>query len=128
MSFNTYKNIADVLQYFPLYYQEVDFIQEVPFLINEFFRQRLELILREGMVFNSEYAICENIIAPILIEVWLNYRESLLLWSHQPLSYDEQLSGIPDYMIAKRSLQGKVVFEEPYLIVVEAKRDNFEEG
>ena len=68
MSFNTYKSIADVLQYFPLYYQEVDFIQEVPFLINEFFRQRLELILREGMVFNSEYAICENIIAPILIE------------------------------------------------------------
>lgn len=128
MSFNTYKSIADVLQYFPLYYQEVDFIQEVPFVINEFFRQRLELILREGMVFNSEYAICENIIAPILIEVWLNYRESLLLWSHQPLSYDEQLSGIPDYMIAKRSLQGKVVFEEPYLIVVEAKRDNFEEG
>lgn len=128
MSFNTFKNIADVLRHFPIHYQEVDFIQEVPLAIDDFFRQRLELILREGVVFNSEYAICENIISPILIEVWQSYKEQLLVWSHQPLSYDEQLSGIPDYMVAKRSLRGKVVFEEPYLIVVEAKKDNFEEG
>jgi hypothetical protein len=128
MSFNTFKNIADVLRHFPIHYQEVDFIQEIPFVINDFFLQRLTLILREGIVFNSEYAICENIISPILIEVWQSYREKLLVWSHQPLSYDEQLSGIPDYMVAKRSGKGKVVFEEPYLIVVEAKKDNFEEG
>jgi len=96
MSFNAYKNISDVIQSFPVYYQEKDFIQEFPFVINVAFRQRLELILTEGVVFNSEYAICENIISPILIEVWQSYKEQLLVWSHQPLNYDEQLSGIPD--------------------------------
>lgn len=128
MSFNAYKNISDVIQIFPVHYQEKDFIQELFFSINVAFRQRLELILTEGVVFNSEYAICENIISPILIEVWQSYKEQLLVWSHQPLNYDEQLSGIPDYMVAKRSPKGKIVFEEPYLIVVEAKKDNFEEG
>jgi hypothetical protein len=119
MSFNSYKNISDVIQAFPVHYQEIDFIQELPFLIDNSFRQRLELILREGVVFNSEYAICENIISPILIEVWQSYKEQLLVWSHQPLNYDEQLSGIPDYMVAKRSAKGKIMFE--------AKKDNFEE-
>jgi roadblock/LC7 domain-containing protein len=42
------------------------------------------------------------------------------VWSHQLLNYDEQLSGVPDYMVAKRSAKGKIMFE--------AKKDNFEEG
>jgi hypothetical protein len=73
MLFNAYKNISDVIQVFPVHYQEKDFIQELPFVIDNSFRQRLDLILREGVVFNSEYAICENIISPILIEVWQSY-------------------------------------------------------
>ena len=128
MSFNNYKSIADVIQDFPIIYQEKNFIQEISLAIENSFRQRLELVLTEGVVFNSEYAICENIISPILIEVWQYYREKLLVWSHQPLNYDDKLSGIPDYIIAKRSPKGKIIFEQPYLIIVEAKKDNFEEG
>ena len=52
MPFNAYKNISDVIQVFPVHYQEKDFIQELPFVIDNSFRQRLELILREGVVFN----------------------------------------------------------------------------
>jgi hypothetical protein len=128
MSFNNYKSIADVLNEFPLIYQEENFIQENTYQINPYFLERLQLILKEGVVFNSEYAICENIIAPILSEIWLQYKDKLLLWSHQPLNYDEKLSGIPDYIIAQRSPRGKVIFTQPYLILVEAKKDNFEEG
>lgn len=128
MSFNHYKNIADVINEFSLIYQEEVFIPENIFDINPYFLERLELILKEGIVFNSEYAICENIIAPILVEIWLKYKEKLLLWSHQPLNYDEKLSGIPDYMIAQRSPRGKVILAQPYLILVEAKKDNFDEG
>jgi hypothetical protein len=51
-----------------------------------------------------------------------------LIWGHQPLNYDENLSGVPDYIIAQRSPRGKVVLEKPYMIVVKAKKDNFEEG
>ena len=130
MSFNNYKSIANVLADFPLIYQEQEFIQSLPTTveINPYFLERLQLVLQEGVVFNSEYAICENIISPILLEVWLTYRDKLLLWSHQPLNFDEQLSGVPDYIVAKRSPRGKVILEHPYLILVEAKKDNFEEG
>lgn len=128
MSFNQYKNIADVLSNFSINYEEINFIQEMPLVINDYFRERFNLILKDGVVFNSEYAICESIIYPILTEIWQHYRDKLLIWSHQPLNYDQDLSGIPDYIIAKRSPRGKVIFDRPYLIVVEAKKDNFEEG
>ena len=130
MSFNNYKSIADVLNEFPLIYQEENFINENVnvFDVNPYFIDRLQLIIKEGVVFNSEYAICENIIAPILSEIWLKYKDKLLVWSHQPLNYDEKLSGIPDYIIAQRSPRGKVILSQPYLILVEAKKDNFDEG
>ena len=132
MSFNNYKSIADVLNEFPLIYQEETFIKENVSEISPYFIERLQLILKEGVVFNSEYAICENIISPILVEIWLKYKDKLLLWSHQALNYDEKLSGtpdyIPDYIIAQRSPRGKVILYQPYLILVEAKKDNFDEG
>ena len=51
-----------------------------------------------------------------------------MLWSHHPLEGSDELSGISDYLIAKRSPLGKIVFEQPYFIVVKAKKDNFSEG
>jgi hypothetical protein len=128
MAFTNYKNIADVLKTFPLSYQEKDFIQSIGFECDEYFSRRLNTVIQEGIVFNSEYAICENIISPILTEIWREYIQSFLIWSHQPLNYDENLSGVPDYVVAQRSPRGKVVLEKPYVIVVEAKKDNFEEG
>ncbi|WP_271254300.1 hypothetical protein [Pseudanabaena sp. Chao 1811] len=80
----------------------------------------------EGVVDNSEFAICENLIYPVLKEVWKHYRSKFLLWSHQSLTYDEKLSGFPEYILARRSPLGKVVFDRPYLMLVEAKQDNFE--
>jgi len=128
MSSTQYKTIADVLADFPLIYREANVITDHSLAIDSNFVDRLQLVLTEGMVFNSEYAICENIISPILTEVWRSYVGELLIWSHQPLRYSDQLSGTPDYVVARRSPRGKVVFEQPYLIVVEAKRDDFEAG
>ena len=128
MAFTSYKSIADVLGSFPLNYQEQNFIESVAFSCDEYFISRLNTVVQEGVVFNSEYAICENIISPILTEVWRDYIPDFLIWSHQPLNYDENLSGVPDYVVARRSLRGKVILEKPYVILVEAKKDNFEEG
>ncbi|MDD1413380.1 hypothetical protein MEN41_01555 [Dolichospermum sp. ST_con] len=128
MSFNQYKSIMDVLQEFPLIYTEKNFVEQIPIEIDPFFKNRLDFILQEGVVFNSEYAICESIIHPVLVELWRLYADKLLLWSHQALNYNDNLSGIPDYMVAQRSARGKVILEKPYLIIVEAKKDNFEEG
>jgi len=128
MSFNNYKSISQVLRDFPLVYEEKAILKPSLLTIDSSFEERLLFVLEEGVVFNSEYAICENIISPILTEVWRTYKDKCVSWSHQPLNYDEQLSGTPDYLVAKRSPRGKIILETPYVIIVEAKKDNFEEG
>lgn len=128
VSFNAYKNTSDVLKEFNITYLEDDYIKPEDFLIGDYIRSELEFSIREVVTNNSEYAVCETFIYPILREVWKQYKDDLMLWSHQTLKYDEKLSGIPDYIVSKRSPLGKVVFEQPFCIVVEAKQDNFTEG
>jgi hypothetical protein len=101
---------------------------EAEFHISDYFREDLEIVMREGVVSNSEFAICENLIYPVLKEVWKRYTSKFILWSHQALNYDEKLSGFPEYILAKKSPLGKVVFDQPYFMLVEAKQDNFEAG
>jgi hypothetical protein len=126
MSFSSYKTIADALKAFQVVYTEANFIVETAFQVAEYFREDLELMMRDGVVDNSEFAICENLIYPVLKEVWKLYRSKFILWSHQSLNYDTDLSGFPEYILARRSPLGKVVFDQPYLLLVEAKQDNFE--
>ena len=126
MAFGTYKTIGAVVKEFQIIYTEADFVECLSFSVSDYFREDLQLMMREGVVDNSEFAICENLIYPVLKEVWKHYRTKFLLWSHQSLNYDEKLSGFPEYILARRSPLGKVVFDRPYLMLVEAKQDNFE--
>jgi len=126
MAFGTYKTIGAVVKEFQITYTEADFVECLAFTVSDYFREDLQLMMREGVVDNSEFAICENLIYPVLKEVWKHYRKNFLLWSHQSLNYDERLSGFPEYILARRSPLGKVVFDRPYLMLVEAKQDNFE--
>lgn len=128
MPFTAYKSVSKVVQDFQIVYSESDFIVEQPVQVNDYFRSELELVMQEGAVDTSEYAVCEKYIYPILKEVWKAYRAHLLLWSHPTLVCDQTLSGVPDYVIAKKSPLGRVVFEKPYCVVVEAKQDDFEGG
>lgn len=128
MLFTEFKSIGEVVKQFQIKYNEADFIIEAPFNIPDYFREDLELVMREGVVDNSEFAICENLIYPVLKEVWKQYRDKFILWSHQSLTYDKSLSGFLEYILAKRSPLGKVVFDRPYLLLVEAKQDKFNEG
>ncbi len=129
MPFSSYKSISAVAKEFIIKYVRKDFIVETEFTISQTFRDELELIFNEGVFDNSEIAICENIIYPVLKEVWKLYRSKFLLWSHQTLVYDEKLCGVPDYILAKRSSLGTVVFDKPYIVLVEAKKESdFTEG
>ena len=101
---------------FRVAYTEADFIVEKPVVVNDYFRTELDLVLKEGAVDTSEYVVCEKFIYLVLKEVWKSSREHLLLWSHPPLSYDQVLSGVPDYVVAKRSPLGRVVLENSYCI------------
>lgn len=126
MAFSRYKSIGAVVKEFQVTYTESDFIAETPLTPNDYFREELQFVMREGVVNNSEYAICENLVYPVLREVWKSYYSKFLLWSHESLIYDEQLSDFPEYILAKRSPLGKVVLDKPYLLLVEAKQDNFD--
>lgn len=129
MPFSSYKNISTVAKAFQIKYQRDNFIVETELAVSDIFRNELDLIFNEGVFDNSEIAICENIIYPVLKEVWKGYRTKFLIWSHQTLIYDENLSGIPDYILAKRSPLGTVVFDKPYFVLVEAKKESaFDEG
>ena len=129
MPFSNYKSISAVAKEFQINYLRDNFIVQTEFAVSEVFRNELELIFNDGVFDNSEIAICENIIYPALKEVWKNYRSNFILWSHQTLVYNENLSGIPDYILAKRSPLGTVVFDQPYFILVEAKKESaFDEG
>ncbi|NEP56348.1 MAG: hypothetical protein F6K31_04900 [Symploca sp. SIO2G7] len=128
MAFSSYKDISSVLQEFQITYTEANFMAEVEFSIPDYFREDLEIVMRDGVPNASEFSICESLIYPVLKEVWKFYRHNFVLWGHKSLTYNEKLSGVPEYILAKRSPLGKVVFDKPYLLLVEAKQDKFEEG
>lgn len=128
MSFDAYKNIAEVLKEYQIISKETNFIVETKIEIREAFKEDLEFSLREFTFEDSEYAICEAIIFPILKEIYRSYKDIFSLWSHKGIVYDEKLSGIPDYIVTKKSPLGKEVFEKPFFVAVEAKRDDFIKG
>ncbi len=128
MTFSRYKDVGEVLQEFQITYTEANFIGEVEFNIPDYFREDLEIIREDGVPNASEFSICENLIYPVLKEIWKGYRSHFVLWGHKSLNYDENLSGFPEYILAKRSPLGKLVFEKPYFLLVEAKQDKFNEG
>ena len=128
MSFDSYINIGEVLKEYNITSTEEGFILETEFIIRESFIEELNFSLKEFNYTESEYAICEAIIFPVLKELYRNYRKKFTLWSHKALVYNEKLSGIPDYLLAKKSALGKEVFEKPFFVAVEAKKDDFIKG
>lgn len=128
MPFSNYKSISGVLKKFQIKYVQTNFVLETEFPVKDDFKSELDLLFTDGVIDNSESAICENLIYPVLKEVWKFYRSKLTLWSHQTLIYDEDLSGVPDYIVTQRNPLATIVFDKPYFLAVEAKQDKFEEG
>ena len=128
MPFSAYKTVDAVVKEFQITYTKSNFIVETKFPISDYFREDLEMVMQDGAADCSEYAICENLIYPVLKEVWKQYRQKFIIWSHKSLNYDENLSGFPEYILAKKSPLGNIVFDKPYFLLVEAKLDNFEAG
>lgn len=128
MGFSNYKDVGEVLQTFQVTYTEADFIEEIKFSVPDYFREDLEFTMREAVVDNSEFAVCENLVYPVIKQIWKSYYRHFVLWSHKSLTYDLNLSGFPEYILTKRSPLGKFVFGKPYFLLVEAKQDKFAEG
>ena len=128
MGFTKYKSLGEVLKKYRIKYQDLPFEMLTNNDVPPFLLEDLEFTFKNIAYDSSEASICENIIYPILKTAWKPFVDDFALWSHEPIVFNEELSGIPDYVISKRSELGKVVFEAPFLAVVEAKKDDFTAG
>ncbi len=127
MAFGTFKTLEEVVRKYQVSVRQEAFVVPLARPVDERFRERLEFLQANAPVSASEEAICEFLIAPVLQEVWLPYSKSLMIWSHVAFTADDTLTGFPDYFFAKRSPLG-AVREKPYVLFVEAKKDDFDGG
>ena len=128
MASTDFNSIAQVQEAFKIKYNEVDYLQYEDIEPSPAFLEEFEFSKQHINVFSSEAARCENVIYPILRDVYKNYVEWFALWSHESIAYNEELSGTPDYLISTKSALGKTVPGIPIIIVVEAKRNDFIKG
>ncbi|MCP4682600.1 MAG: hypothetical protein GY864_09730 [Desulfobacterales bacterium] len=128
MVFSDYKSISQVQKEYGIKYREENFIvaQELPppaQLVQEFEFNRENID-----IYTSEASRTELIITPLLREVYKGYYDKYSFWIQKPIAYDDKLNGTPDYIIATKSALGKTVLDFPLVIIVEAKRHDFEQG
>jgi len=128
MAFTDFKSIAQVQEEYNIKYGEENFIDYIELIPSDSFIEELDFNLDNIDVFTSEASRCENVIYPIIREVYKNYVDRYTLWSHKSISIDDKLTGTPDYLISTKSELGKTVLGLPVLVVVEAKQNNFMEG
>ena len=128
MAFTDFKSISEVQKEFNIVFSEDSFLQIKDISPSQRFLEDMEFSLDHIDVFTSESSRCENIIYPILREVYKSYANKYSLWSHKSIFYDDRLSGTADYMISTKSELGKTVLGLPLVIIVEAKKNDFETG
>ena len=128
MAFSDFKTISEVQEKFRIVYTSNDFFGVEAKNPSEQFLEELEFSRQHIDVFASEGSRCEVIIFPILREVYKDYAENYGLWVKKSIIYDEILSGTPDYLVATRSELGMTVVGTPLVMLVEAKKNDFEQG
>ena len=129
MAFSDFKAIPDVQEKFKITYATDDLLgtEEIVNPSDQFLSE-IAFSMKYIDVYASEGARCENVIYPILREVYKGYADAYALWVKKPLAYDETLSGTPDYFISTRSELGILTVGTPLIILVEAKKNDFEQG
>ncbi len=124
--FTSFKTRTEVIKEFDLEFTIENFVKKKNFNLDKRDHEKLERSFNTPGIFNSEYAICEAILYPILSEV--AYYNNLPLWSHAPLeSVEANLSGTPDYLLAL-SEKGGELYKKAIVCVGEAKKDDFQGG
>jgi len=128
MAFSDYKSVSQVQKEFGIKYREENFIVAQEAKVSAVFLKEFEFNRENIYVFTSEASRTELIISPILREVYKGYHDKYSFWIQKSIAYNERLNGTPDYIIAARSVLGKTVLELPLVVVVEARKNDFEQG
>ncbi len=128
MAFSDFKNISEVQKRYKIKYEEASFILDKEINPSQSFIEDFEFNKKNIDIFTSEASRSEIIISPMLREMYKNHCDNYSFWIQKSISFDEMLSGTPDYIFSKKSSLGKTVLETPIVVVVEAKKNDFEQG
>ncbi|NJO17482.1 MAG: hypothetical protein HC877_17580 [Thioploca sp.] len=128
MSFSQFKNIAEVQKAYNIRYAESSFMSAINVTVPQVLIEEFEFNKENIDIFASEASRSELIISPLLRAMYKNHSKNYSFWIQKPIAFDKVLSGTPDYILSKRSSLGKTVLETPIVIVVEAKKNDFEQG
>ncbi len=128
MAFSDFKNISEVQKIYKIKYEEDSFILNQEISPPQSFIEDFEFNKENIDIFTSEASRSEIIISPMLRAMYKNHCTKYSFWIQKSISFDEVLSGTPDYIFSKKSSLGKTVLETPIVIVVEAKKNDFEQG
>ncbi len=130
MAFSNYVDIESVLRKHNLRWDSGSVVapaKDAP-EFGAYFRAELQLSLDHLTPSRtSEIGAGEIILFPILREIWKSYRDQLSLFTHEELAFDGDLCGYPDYFFCRITEFGRIP-DAPYLLVVEAKLDDFEKA
>lgn len=128
MSFSQFKTIADVQKAYQIRYTECSFISVLDVTVPSVLLEEFIFNKENIDIFSSEAARSELIISPLLRSIYKNHSKDYSFWIQKTIAFDKVLSGTPDYIFSKRSALGKTVLETPIVMVVEAKKNDFEQG
>ena len=128
MAFSDFKRISEVQEKFRIKYTVSDFFETEEANPSTQFLEEFKFTMENVNVFSSEASRCEAIIFPILRETYKAYADTYALWIREPIIYDETLNGTPDYLVATKSELGMTVVGTPLVMLVEAKKNDFEQG
>jgi len=128
MAFSEFKTIGDVQKKYSIIYKDALFIKTMGVKISEHFVKDFLFYYENIDIFSSEASRSEVVISPILREVYKQHYQKFSFWIQKSISYDDVLCGTPDYIFSEKSKLGKTVFEKPIVVIVEAKKNDFEQG
>ena len=128
MAFSSFQALSQVQEIYGIKYEADSFVVPTDLTPSDALRQRLQFTVDTLDVFSSEGARTELIISPILFELFTVYSDTLAFWVQKPMSADAVLNEIPDYIFGLKSPLGKTVLGLPLVLIVEAKKNDFEQG
>ncbi len=128
MSFSQFKHISEVQKAYRIRYTEKAFISAINITVPSVLVEEFKFNKENIDIFSSEAARSELIISPLLRSIYKNHSQNYSFWIQKTIAFDKVLFGTPDYIFSKKSALGKTVLETPIVMVVEAKKNDFEQG
>ncbi len=128
MKFSDFKSVKQVIEKYPLAIHRESFLPNIEIEPPAGFLQELNFALMMQSEIESQMFFREYFIAPFMRHVWMRHPR-LKLWVNQNLAYKDELTGAPDYFVARRvETVSHELVGKPLLAVAEAKQEDFIAG